>query len=152
MAIRKLTKEQLERLAILAALPPDAVLLTLDAALYSGKGGSTWERERAAGKLPAAIHVTSRTLGYRKRALDAHLEAHTEQIDEAVAPRRTPAALPVRPLSGPLVGRGRHQGGGKVAAADRGYPDRPRTGRPSDSDPPGRTKEVIGASNALAGE
>jgi hypothetical protein len=78
MATGRLTQEQLERLKLLAALPPDAVLLTSDAALYAGNGSSTWERERAQGNTPPAIHVTSRTLGYRKRDLDAWLDARTE--------------------------------------------------------------------------
>jgi predicted DNA-binding transcriptional regulator AlpA len=71
-------RDRIERLARLAALPADAVLPTPDAALYSGVATSTWERLRAKRETPPAIHLTSRTLGYRKRDLDARLDSLTE--------------------------------------------------------------------------
>ena len=64
--------------ARLAAMPADAVFTTAEAAAYCGMGGSTWERMRMGGETPAAIRLTSRTLGYRKRVLDAWLDARTE--------------------------------------------------------------------------
>jgi hypothetical protein len=79
------TIEQLERLAVLAKLPPDAVLLTEDAALYRGTAVSTWERDRALGRTPPAIKVTSRTLGYRKRDLDADIATRTEAAGSEAA-------------------------------------------------------------------
>jgi hypothetical protein len=72
------TQDRLERIAQLADLPPSAVLPTRDAATYWGVAVSTWERMRAAGQLPPAIRLTRRTLGYRKRDLDARLDARTE--------------------------------------------------------------------------
>ena len=59
-------------------MPADAVFTTSEAAAYCGMGGSTWERMRMGGETPAAIRLTSRTLGYRKRVLDAWLDARTE--------------------------------------------------------------------------
>jgi predicted DNA-binding transcriptional regulator AlpA len=73
------TQDRLERVVRLAGLPPSAVLPTSDAAAYCGVAVSTWERMRAAGETPPAIRLTSRTLGYRKRDLDARLDARTEQ-------------------------------------------------------------------------
>ncbi len=64
--------------ARLAAMPPDAVFSTNEAAAYCSTGVSTWERKRMEGKTPAAIRLTARTLGYRKRVLDAWLDARTE--------------------------------------------------------------------------
>ena len=64
--------------ARLAAMPADAVFTTSEAAAHCGMGGSTWERMRMGGETPAAIRLTSRTLGYRKRVLDAWLDARTE--------------------------------------------------------------------------
>lgn len=78
----KNTHPQADRLACLAqlaALPPDAVLIANEPAVYCGMGGSTWERMRAAGKTPPAIQITGRTLGYRKSVLDAWLAARTER-------------------------------------------------------------------------
>jgi len=74
------TLEELERLAVLASLPPNAIFCTADAALYRGVGVSTWERDRSLGgnNLPPAVHITGRTLGYRKADLDAWLKARTE--------------------------------------------------------------------------
>jgi hypothetical protein len=74
------TLAELERLAVLAKLPDDAILCTADAALYRGVGVSTWERERVRGirDLPPAIRITDRTLGYRKSDLDAWLKARKE--------------------------------------------------------------------------
>jgi predicted DNA-binding transcriptional regulator AlpA len=72
------TLAELERLAVLAKLPDNAILCTADAALYRGVGVSTWERERAFGNLPPAVRITSRTLGYRKADLDAWLNARRE--------------------------------------------------------------------------
>jgi len=62
----------------LAAMPADAVFVTSEAAAYCGVGGSTWERMRMGGETPAAIRLTSRTLGYRKRLLDLWLDGRTE--------------------------------------------------------------------------
>lgn len=64
--------------ARLAAMPAAAVFTTSEAAAHCGMGASTWERMRMAGETPAAIRLTSRTLGYRKRVLDAWLDARTE--------------------------------------------------------------------------
>ncbi len=64
--------------AYLAAMPPDAVFTSPEATLYCGVGGSTWERMRARGETPEAIRLTGRTLGYRKRSLDAMLQARME--------------------------------------------------------------------------
>ena len=71
-----------DRLALrgrLAALPADAVLTNPEAAVYCGMGSSTWERMRAQDKTPFAIRLTGRTLGFRKRDLDAWLDARTER-------------------------------------------------------------------------
>jgi predicted DNA-binding transcriptional regulator AlpA len=72
-------QDRLERIARLASLPEGAVLSTKDAATYWGVAVSTWERMRAASETPPAIRLTARTLGYRKRELDACLDARTEQ-------------------------------------------------------------------------
>lgn len=74
----RLSPHRLERLAQLAGLPPDAILPTKDAADYWGVSVSTWERMRAAGLTPPAVHVTARLLGYRKGRLDEHRDARTE--------------------------------------------------------------------------
>lgn len=75
---RGATKSRLTMRARLAAMPADAVLATGEAAIYCGMGASTWERMRMGGETPAAIRLTARTLGYRKRVLDAWLDARTE--------------------------------------------------------------------------
>jgi hypothetical protein len=77
--IQKRTPEQLARLKILLSMPPDAVFPTADAANYRGVAISTWDRLRAHGKTPPAIRIDSRSLGYRKRDLDAQLAADTEE-------------------------------------------------------------------------
>jgi hypothetical protein len=46
---------------------------------------STWERDRALGRTPPAIKVTSRTLGYRKRDLDADIATRTEAAGSEAA-------------------------------------------------------------------
>jgi hypothetical protein len=81
----QLSAEQLTRLKLIADLPPNAVLTTADAALYCGTGGSTWERLRSRGLAPPAIRVTARTLGYRKKDLDAHLDELREDEDRRAA-------------------------------------------------------------------
>lgn len=70
----------------LAALPPDAVLSNPEAAIYCGAGGSTWERMRAQGKIPPAIRLTGRTLGFRKRDLDIWLDSRTERSVHVARP------------------------------------------------------------------
>ncbi len=69
---------QFTRRAALAAMPADAVFTTAEATAYCGIAGSTWERMRGQGQTPPAIRLTSRTLGYRKGALDAWLAARLE--------------------------------------------------------------------------
>jgi hypothetical protein len=71
--------DELALRAQLAAMPPDAVFDTTEAAVYCKTGESTWERMRAKRQTPPAIQLTGRTLGYRKRVLDAWLDARTEQ-------------------------------------------------------------------------
>lgn len=76
------TPSSTDRLALrakLAGMPADTVFVTDEAAAYCGMGTSTWERKRVEGQTPPAIHLTTRTLGYRKRVLDAWLDARTEQ-------------------------------------------------------------------------
>ena len=73
------TDDRLTLRSRLAAMPPDAVLTNPEAAAYCGAGGSTWERMRAQGETPPAIRLTGRTLGFRKRDLDAWLDARTER-------------------------------------------------------------------------
>jgi hypothetical protein len=73
------TPEQLERLKLLQALGPNAILLTRDAALYCGISHVTWERWRVQGKTPPAYRVDGRSLGYRKGDLDAMIAASAEE-------------------------------------------------------------------------
>lgn len=83
MTIGERQDREHERLALLdrlAALPADAVLSTKQAAIYCSVGTSTWERMRMLGKTPAAIRLTGRTLGYRKRVLDAWLDGRGEKV------------------------------------------------------------------------
>ena len=71
-----------ERLALrtsLAAMPEQAVFTSAEAAVYCGTGGSTWERMRRMKLTPPAIRLTGRTLGYRKRELDAWLDRRSEK-------------------------------------------------------------------------
>ena len=62
----------------LAAMPDAAVFDTREAATYCGIAASTWERMRSQRQTPAAIRLTSRTLGYRKSTLDAWLAGRLE--------------------------------------------------------------------------
>jgi hypothetical protein len=79
VAARTPDNDRTARHARLCHLGPDAVLVNDDARLYSGDPSpATWERLRAEGKLPPAIRLTGRLLGYRKRDLDARLDALTE--------------------------------------------------------------------------
>ena len=73
------TDDRLTLRTRLAGMPPDAVFTNPESATYCGAGGSTWERMRREGLLPPAIRLTGRTLGFRKRDLDAWLDARTER-------------------------------------------------------------------------
>jgi hypothetical protein len=72
------TKEQLERLAIIAQLPRETPLRTRDAALWRGVSVPVWERMRAHGQTPPAIRISARALAYRKGLIDDDLERLTE--------------------------------------------------------------------------
>ena len=79
---RKPKMNDQERLALrgrLAELPPDTPFTRAEAAAYCGAGGSTWARWSAQGDTPPAIRLTRKSLGYRKRDLDAWLDARTER-------------------------------------------------------------------------
>jgi hypothetical protein len=93
----RLTLAELARLDALSRLGPDAVLRTVDARLYCGGVSSqTWERRRRRGQTPPAILITKRAFGYRKKALDADLDARAvahkttgDQDQKQIANRRS---------------------------------------------------------------
>jgi hypothetical protein len=87
----RLPAEVLQQLADLAVydrlvvMDGAAVFPTRDARIYCRVAPATWERMRSLGMLPPAIRLTDRLLGWRKRDLDAFLDARTEELEEVAA-------------------------------------------------------------------